>query len=394
MGRAKLGVNVVRAALDRLEAVYAAGHRVVVTVSGGKDSVVCLELAIMAARKYGRLPVDVCTQDEEINFPGTYESLERMAQRKEVRMRWFCMQQPMLNVFNREQPYWWCHDPQLPPEKWVRRPPSYAEFVEEKTLENIVQPAFFPVEHVAKPGDSWDPEDKRQRLVTVVGLRVQESVKRLLGLFSAGGAISKANQMGAHLLRPIYDWTEGDVWKFIRDTKADYNSAYNVLYRMGCKKNLRIGPPTMTLAGINQLQIASRAWPAWFEKFCERVPGTRTAAMFGKRAVTPRRRVGESWQQCFERECLGPETPGWIAERALIVMQKALAQHAKHATSPFPEHQPCNNCGYLCSWKHITNAMWNGDPYSFKTLAILPLIEPDHFRPGAGKWNFGRGAKQ
>jgi predicted phosphoadenosine phosphosulfate sulfurtransferase len=389
MGRARLGVNVVQAALDRLEMVYSGNHRVIVAVSGGKDSVVCLELAIMVARKYGKLPVEVATQDEEAAFPGTYESLERMAERPEVNMRWFCMQQPMLNVFNREMPYWWCHDPQLPPEQWLRKPPDFAEFVEEKSLELMVAPQHYPVEYAAKEVP-WDPEDKRQRLVTVVGLRVQESVKRLLGLFSAGGPISKSNKVGMHMIRPIYDWSEGDVWKFIADAKADYNKAYDVLYRAGVKKNLRMGPPTMTLAGINQLQAAARAWPTWFEKLCIRVPGTRTAAAFGKRAVTPRRKHGETWQQCFERECLGEGAPEWIRERSLTLMQKKLHSHGKHATAPFPENQPCHQCGVINTWKGMALAMWNGDPYGQKTMGVLPLIEPSFFRPGSGSWGLGK----
>lgn len=382
-------MNVVDAALERLEGVYSKNHRVVVAVSGGKDSVVCLELAIIVARKYGKLPVEVCTQDEEIAFPGTYESLERMAARPEVNMRWFCMQQPMLNVFNRAEPYWWCHDPLLAKSEWLREPPPFAEWLHEKSLENMVCPAQYPVEVTAK-GESWDPSDTRQRLVTVVGLRVQESVKRLLGLFSAGGPISKSNHLGMHMLRPIYDWTEGDVWRFIRDQKADYNRAYDTLYRMGVKKNLRMGPPTMSIAGINQLQAAARAWPAWFERLCTRVPGTRTAAMFGKKAVTPRRKYGESWEQCFERECLGPDTPDWIRERARLVMQKRLVGHAKHSTAPFPEHVPCNNCGVVNSWKGMALVMYGGDPYGAKTLGVLPLIEPEFFRPGSGVWGLGK----
>lgn len=391
MGRVRLGVNVVTAALERLDGIYRQGHRVVVAVSGGKDSVCCLELAIMVARKHGRLPVDVVTQDEEAAFPGTYESLERMAARPEVRMRWFCMQQPMLNVFNRAEPYWWCHDPLLRPDQWIRKPPSFAEILEgpEKGLDLMATSRHYPVEYAEK-GAQWDPNDTRERLFCVIGLRAQESVKRLLGLFSAGGPISAANAYGTHMIRPIYDWSEGDVWKFIRDSKADYNTAYDTLYRMGCTKHLRMGPPTMSVGGIKQLQYASRAWPEWFERLCTRVPGTRMAAAFGKRAVTPRRKAGESWEDCFRRECLGPDVPDWIRKRSEIVLEKKLRGHSKHATAAFPENEPCHSCGVINTWKSMALTLYNGDPYGFKTGSMVPLIHPNDFRPGSGVWALGK----
>lgn len=385
MGRARLGKNVVAAALERLETIYAAGHRVVVGHSGGKDSTVCLELAIIVARKLGRLPVEVVTQDEEIGFCGTYEHLERLAQRPEVKLTWLCMQQPMLNVFSRTHPYWWCHDPELPRSDWVRQPPAYAQFVPEKGIELIVTNKRYPVEYSA-PSAKWDSADKRQRLVAVIGLRTQESVKRLLGLFSSKGPMTAASRFGTHYLRPIYDWTEGDVWRFIKDTKADYNHGYDTLYRMGVTRNLRMGPPTMTLAGLHQLQTAARAWPAWFDRVCSRVPGSRLAVAFGRRAVSPRRRVGESWEQCFYRECLGPDAPEWVRERAGLFLQKRLQGHGKHSTAPYPEVEPCHSCGLLGTWKSLVTALYGGDPYGLKTWPVLPFVDPEFFRPGSGVW--------
>ena len=52
----------------------------------------------MAARDAGVSPSTV--PDEEIAYPGTYEFLERTAERKEVKLDWLSMQQPMINIFN------------------------------------------------------------------------------------------------------------------------------------------------------------------------------------------------------------------------------------------------------------------------------------------------------
>jgi predicted phosphoadenosine phosphosulfate sulfurtransferase len=102
------------------------------------------------------------------------------------------------------------------------------------------------------------------------------------------------------LCRPIYDWTDGDVWLAHKRFGWDYNRAYDVLNRMGVpRKRLRIAPPTMIAYGFSTLKIAAAAWPKWFDRVCARLPGVRTAAMFGLRAVQPYRKYKETWQECF-----------------------------------------------------------------------------------------------
>jgi len=374
MPRRRLAQNVFDAALERLTALYQDGHRLVVSFSAGKDSGVCLEMALMAARATNRLPVDVVMRDEEIMVPGTFEYAERTACRKEVRFRWLVAHQPIVNVFDRVSPYFWTFDPLLDPEDWVRQPPAFAETIEDLCIERMTLPSRFP-----------PPEGKR--LYAVLGLRTQESRNRLMGLFSSGSHITKPNPYGVSSVRPIYDWTDGDVWKAIHDNGWDYNQAYDVLHRLGVDRNrLRIAPPTLNAAGLDTLGMAARAWPQWFERVAKRLPGVRTAALFGKRAVQPSRRLGESWEACFKRECLEEAPAEWIKERARRAMESRLSSHAHHSTSPFPEAAPCPNCqGSLRSWKDLALHLYNGDPFSLKA-DNLPYVEPEFFRKGAGTW--------
>ena len=367
-----LNLNVFTAAVQRLESLYNAGHKVVVSFSGGKDSTICLELCILAAKNANKLPVDVVMRDEEIMFPGTFEYCERVAKRPEVRFHWLVAHQPIINIFNRESPYFWVMDPSLPKEQWVRQPPSYAESIPEKHIGALITKERFPTE-----------EGKITYAVT--GLRVEESPNRRMGLFSSKNFVTKPNK-GYAIARPIYDWTTGDVWKAMFDYGWDYCSAYDDMHRMGrSRAKMRIAPPTMSQAGIKDLELGSKAFPQWFDKVCVRLPGVKTAAQFGKHAVTPTRQLGETWKDCFHRECID-DAPEWIKERAIIVRDNMLKRHSNVSVNPFPEKIAERTSRTLGSWRNLAHALWNGDPFSLKTDGLLPNIEPEFFRKGAGTW--------
>ena len=355
--------------------LYEAGHRLVVSYSAGKDSTCVLEVALEAARQTDRLPVEVLMRDDEIVHPGTAELALETAARPDIDFTWIVAHQPVINVFNRAQPYFWAFDPLLQPDEWVREPPDWATHIDQLSIDQMVLPERFPVE-------------PPRELYAVMGLRVQESQYRLYGLFASGGYVTKANQYGVRFARPIYDWTDGDVWKAIADYKWPYNSAYDVLHRLGRRRDkLRLGPPSMTTHAAVEAKLLAQGWPEWFDRVCKRLPGMRTVAQFGRKAVTPQRRLGETWEECFKRVCV-EEAPEWIAVRAAKAHEGTLRGHRRHSTRPFPEINNCPLCGRnLGSWRAMARALYNGDPFSLKTGHMgMAYVEPEYFRPGAGTW--------
>lgn len=373
--RIQTGATVWDAAIGRMVEQYEQGHRIVVSLSGGKDSTCALEVCVIAAEMTGRLPVEAVTRDEEVLYPGTYEYLDRVHDRPDVDLHHLVAHQPIINAFNRESPYWWVFDDQVPRTAWVREPPVYAEHIPEIDIRSMTTKARFPV------ADG-------QKLISVIGLRVAESRGRMYGLFSSGGYMTKPDaRTGVHGCRPIYDWTDADVWRAIREFGFDYSTAYDQMHRFGIPRHrLRIGPPSMNAAGVDHLRFASQAWPAWWDRVCDRLPGIQTAAKFGRRVLEPTRRVGETWEVTFRRECIDT-APAWIAERSVKAMGKLLQYHRVHSSAPLPEVSPCRACiSNLGSWKSLARSLYLGDPFSVKVHSLLPYVDPEVFRPGAGTW--------
>lgn len=364
------------AALERIVEHYEEGHRVVVAISGGKDSTCCLEMCVLAATLTGNLPVEAVTREEEVIYPGVPEYLLRQYEREEVELSWILCRQPAVNLFNRENPYWWVCDPDLPPSSWVREPPDFAIDVPRNTTIE----ASISVERYPPPAG--------KKLISVTGLRATESRHRFLSILSSGGHLcSTKGVAGDYYSRPIYDWKDTDIWRAILVNGWDYASSYDAFHRMGLPRHkLRIGPPTMTMAAIGQLPLAAQAWPQWWDRVLERLPGTRAAAHYGKRVLEPHRRLGETWQDTFKRECI-ENAPEWIASRAIRARNTLLARHDRHATTPYPDAVPCATCSVSqACWKDLAMHTYLGDPFCLKMQGVLDVLQPEFFRPGAGTW--------
>ena len=97
--------NVWDAAIERTERLFDEFKNVVVSFSGGKDSTVTLEIALIVARKKNRLPLSVYFLDQEAEWSATIDYVRKVMHRKEIKPLWIQVPIFLPNSISQENPF-------------------------------------------------------------------------------------------------------------------------------------------------------------------------------------------------------------------------------------------------------------------------------------------------
>jgi len=353
-------------ALERMEYVFDTFDQVAVSFSGGKDSTACLNLALQIATDKKRLPLDVFTFDEEAIPPETVEYTQRVADRDDIRFRWFCLPIEHRNACSSSSPYWY---PWAPEDraKWVRDLPATAI-----TVPLLSKRAGIP-DHVSK---LYDP--RNGLAANIMGIRSQESMTRHRAIVSKKGDRAwvqpPSNAPHVSNVYPIYDWRVEDVWLAPEVCGWDYNRAYETMTLAGVPFSLQRCCPPFGEQPIRGLWKFKQCWPQLWSKMVDRVHGAATAARYGNSDLYACGVSDEDLPEGMNWRGLTMTTMMKLDERARAEVADAISRlittHRNRSSNPLPDEIPDPQSGFC--WRSLyTVAKVGGDKFGRQSQKII-----------------------
>ncbi len=220
-------IDVEQAARKRIKNVFSNGCKIYLSFSSGKDSLCVCALTYDLIKKGEINPalLTVIFIDEEGLYPSMVEAAYRWKKNFAlvgVPFLWFCLPFKQVSVIDHlsSSESWITWEPGKE-DVWMREPPPFAimsspylKYPGELNYQAFCKKAF-------KDG------------IQMIGLRTAESLTRLQAVSRTD--FKKTGPGGAFY--PIYDWSDQDVWLYIKKNNLEFPEIYMRLYEAGVKKN-------------------------------------------------------------------------------------------------------------------------------------------------------------
>ncbi|GLR76754.1 DUF3440 domain-containing protein [Aliivibrio sifiae] len=286
MSKIPLNQNVYAAAKQRINNILNDFPYFYVSLSGGKDSGVLLNLVIEEAKKQSKLPIDVLIIDMEAQFNHTISYIQDCVEREEVNAYWICLPLSLRNASSQLQPKWTCWDRNV--SHWVRPLPSHPSVISDHAYFDFYNYAMEFEDFVAG-FNQWYQEKKGGLCAAFVGIRADESLNRYKTIKNVKKSHFKDYFWTTkecdcvYKAYPIYDWKTEDIWTANGRFNWSYNKIYDLMYLAGVPlSQQRLCQPY----GDDQkkgLWLFHVLEPKTWEKIVSRVEGCQFGARYSKK---------------------------------------------------------------------------------------------------------------
>ena len=295
---------------------------IAVMFSGGKDSLVALHLVHEVLLSLGDTrPLNVVFRDEEliqdevIDFVDTYRRMDW------IRMLWFTV--PLRSHIytlgiTRGYVQW---DPTRP---WVRKKPPWGISLPDGDDRVFDQYSM----------DAFTARYFSGKIAFITGIRAAESLMRFRAAVNKLNdnyinGVSDPAARNVALCKPLFDWSENDVLKYLHDNEITYCPLYD--HQMWAGGNLRVSTPLHAEAARNFHRLSATS-PGFYDRvvqvFPEMLAHERYGADMDRKAV--QRQYGETIGGVLS----------WINEFITDEDELALALKRYHSVALRHQRQP------------------------------------------------------
>lgn len=256
--------------MKRLNWIFLHFKRIIISISGGKDSTVLFEIAWRLAIDLGR-EIEVFFLDQEAEYESTIDIIRHIINRDRVVPHWYQCPIKMTNATSYEEGFLYAWEPGS---EWVRE----KDDISIKENDSGVN-RFYPFMEWFE--SQWDSDT-----ALLIGLRSEESLNRY-GAVTRNAALpnvpwSSKSAGKAIKFYPLYDWSFEDIWTYLGKEKVRYNRIYDYMYVKGFNiQEMRVSNLIHERAYKSLAQLQEFE-PETYDKLVKRLKGVRTAALYGK----------------------------------------------------------------------------------------------------------------
>ncbi|HEX6940907.1 MAG TPA: phosphoadenosine phosphosulfate reductase family protein [Longimicrobiales bacterium] len=265
-------IDVLAAARERVRRVFDEVENVWVSVSGGKDSTVLRHLALQEAERRGRR-ITLFFLDQEAELQSTIDLVREWMRSPATDPAWYQVPIRMTNATSHREYFLHAWGPG---ERWIREKDPIA-IHEAPGAPDRFYPFF-----------EWVEGRVERPTAFLVGLRSRESFDRFRAVTKQAGRrdwawTTKTASPLAFRAYPLYDWTDGDVWKYIADHGLTYNRYYDRMYAKYGDSPARMRVSYLmhekSFRGLVDLQEFE---PETYERLVSRLGGVHYAALYAE----------------------------------------------------------------------------------------------------------------
>lgn len=243
-------INVYDAAIERYGTVFREFDNYYVSISGGKDSSIMLQLMAQEARK-ARKKFSVLYIDLEAQYKATIDHINELIDiTKDVVQDWYWVAMPLSlrNAASAIQPKWICWD-KKDRDKWVREYPADRDDIVLCTEDDHPDgwewfSHGMEFEEFILWFAKWFNELHGGKTAAGIGIRSDESLNRFRTIVSESKesykdypwttrAHCKSAMLDCWNFYPLYDWRTEDDWTAVAKLDLRFNMIYELMYKNG-----------------------------------------------------------------------------------------------------------------------------------------------------------------